>query len=410
MRKDQYKAKLFEMIISGKDLQYVMDECSALLGNPYVFANQSLQLIGKSSSCNQYPEIFDWMEDQYGENLQIAKEASEAGYFKFIYSGDDPVYGKISAISSNWVAARVRLKNKVFGSILVADVQSPFTNDYEELVPLVCQTIAFALQQSGKQEYSGQNYSALLVELLDGVEDDFMNEEAVRKNFRLLGHDFPEKMRVLIVRSIDPEYTINKMVIDAQLHSQFPFSLGTLYKNDCIRIIDNKLSVETIEERLRKYIQTDYIICGISRSISSVLSLKDAYLQADAAIRLRKSARSELLVDFDSVSGLYLLEQAEGARAISANGMIMPEILELLGKKDSGAIERVLDLAAYMSCGRNVTRTAELRNVHKNSMYYRLDKIMDLTGLNLGDDDVCVQVTLSLLLLGYLPFIKSGEK
>ena len=85
----------------------------------------------------------------------------------------------------------------------------------------------------------------------------------------------------------------------------------------------------------------------------------------------------------------------------------MPEILELLEAKESVGFERIQDLAAYMSCGRNVTRAAELRGVHKNSMYYRLDKIMDMTRLDLNDDDVCVQVTLSLTLMGFLPFSPS---
>ena len=377
-----YKAKLFEMIISGRGLQYVMDECAILLGNPFAFANQSLQLVCKSSSCSQYPGIFDWFEDQHGEKLEIAKEASKAGYFKSIYASDTPVYGRISGISANWVAAR-------------------------ELLPLVCQTIAFALQQTGKYEYGTQNYEALLVELLDGWTNDTLDHESVRNHFKLLGHDLPKKMRLLIVRANDPEHTVNRIVLDTQLRSQFPLSLGTLYKNDCVRILDDKLSLDMIEERLHKYLHSDHIICGISRSFTSVFSLKDAYLQADAALRLRKPSKNKFLFQFDDVSGPYVLEQVEAARVISPNGVLMPEILELLEAKESVGFERIQDLAAYMSCGRNVTRAAELRGVHKNSMYYRLDKIMDMTRLDLNDDDVCVQVMLSLTLMGFLPFSPS---
>ena len=402
-----YKAKLFEMIISGRGLQYVMDECAILLGNPFAFANQSLQLVCKSSSCSQYPGKFDWFEDQHGEKLQIAKEASEAGYFKSIYASDTPVYGRISGISANWVAARVRLKSQVLGNILVSDSQNPFPEEYEELLPLVCQTIAFALQQTGKYEYGTQNYEALLVELLDGWTNDTLDHESVRNHFKLLGHDLPKKMRLLIVRANDPEHTVNRIVLDTQLRSQFPLSLGTLYKNDCVRILDDKLSLDMIEERLHKYLHSDHIICGMSRSFTSVFSLKDAYLQADAALRLRKPSKNKFLFQFDDVSGPYVLEQVEAARVISPNGVLMPEILELLEAKESVGFERIQDLAAYMSCGRNVTRAAELRGVHKNSMYYRLDKIMDMTRLDLNDDDVCVQVTLSLTLMGFLPFSPS---
>ena len=99
-----------------------------------------------------------------------------------------------------------------------------------------------------------------------------------------------------------------------------------------------------------------------------------------------------------------MLEQAAAADNMSADSLIMPEIQTLLNDKDNIQMGRIWDLAAYLSCGRNVTRAAELRGVHKNSMYYRLDRISELTQLDLNNDGVCVQLTLSLFLLGFLPF------
>ena len=281
----EYKARLFEMIVSGKGLQYIMDACADMLGNPFVFANRSLQLVEKSSSCNLYPEVFDWFEDYSGEHLQIALEASKAGYFNAIYSSDAPVYGRISGIAKNWVAARVRLKRQILGNILVADCQKPFTEEYEELMPLVCQTIAFSLQQPVQNNNGDRNYEAMLIDLINGnILNSTLDDIAVRKHFKLLGWIFPQKIRVLIVRPANSSHTVNPTIIDAQLRSQFPLSLGIIYKNDCIRILDSKLSEEIIEERLLKYIHIEDMVCGISRFFSSVLSLKDAYLDAAAQI------------------------------------------------------------------------------------------------------------------------------
>lgn len=399
-----FKARLFDMIIRGKGLQYVMDACADLLGNPFVFANRSLQLVCKSSSCSQFPEAFGWFENHRDEYLQVAREADEAGYFNSIYAGDAPVYGTISGISAHWAAARVRLKNQILGNILVSDSQRPFPEEYQELLPLVCQTIAFSLQQSGKYDYRRQNYEALLIELLEKNSVYSLDEASIRENFKLLGQDLPPEMRILIVRPTSPQHPVNLAVLDAQLRSQFPLSLGIIYKNDCVRIFRDKLSREAIEERLLKYMHTEYTVYGISRKFMSALSIHDAYLQADAAIRLSRAVPGRRLYSFDDASGPYLLEQAAAADNMSADGMIMPEIQTLLSKKEDIFLDRILDLAAYLSCGRNVTRAAELRGIHKNSMYYRLDRIMELTHLDLADDNTCVQLTLSLLLTGFLPF------
>lgn len=149
---------------------------------------------------------------------------------------------------------------------------------------------------------------------------------------------------------------------------------------------------------------TEYTVYGISRKFISALSIHDAYLQADAAIRLSRAVPGRLLYSFDDAAGPYLLEQATAADNMSADGIIMPEIQTLLSKKEDIFLDRIQDLAAYLSCGRNVTRAAELRGIHKNSMYYRLDRIMELTHLDLADDNTCIQLTLSLLLTGLLPF------
>lgn len=404
-----FKARLFDMIIRGKGLQYVMDACADLLGNPFVFANRSLQLVCKSSSCSQFPEAFGWFENHRDEYLQVAREADEAGYFNSIYAGDAPVYGTISGISAHWAAARVRLKNQILGNILVSDSQRPFPEEYQELLPLVCQTIAFSLQQSGKYDYRRQNYEALLIELLEKKSVYSLDEASIRENFKLLGQDLPPEMRILIVRPTSPQHPVNLAVLDAQLRSQFPLSLGIIYKNDCVRIFSDKLSREAIEERLLKYMHTEYTVYGISRKFMSALSIHDAYLQADAAIRLSRAVPGRRLYSFDDASGPYLLEQAAAADNMSADGMIMPEIQTLLSKKEDIFLDRILDLAAYLSCGRNVTRAAELRGIHKNSMYYRLDRIMELTHLDLADDNTCVQLTLSLLLTGFLPFYPTDD-
>ena len=404
-----FKARLFDMIIRGKGLQYVMDACADLLGNPFVFANRSLQLVCKSSSCSQFPEAFGWFENHRDEYLQVAREADEAGYFNSIYADDAPVYGTISGISAHWAAARVRLKNQILGNILVSDSQRPFPEEYQELLPLVCQTIAFSLQQSGKYDYRRQNYEALLIELLEKNSVYSLDEASIRENFKLLGQDLPPEMRILIVRPTSPQHPVNLAVLDAQLRSQFPLSLGIIYKNDCVRIFRDKLSREAIEERLLKYMHTEYTVYGISRKFMSALSIHDAYLQADAAIRLRRAVPGRRLYSFDDASGPYLLEQAAAADNMSADGMIMPEIQTLLSKKEDIFLDRIQDLAAYLSCGRNVTRAAELRGIHKNSMYYRLDRIMELTHLDLADDNTCVQLTLSLLLTGFLPFYPTDD-
>lgn len=396
------KSQLFDMIISGKDIQNVMNICEQLVGNPFVLANRSLQLIAKSKSCDQFPDLFDWMENRNGEAIRYGSEAHAAGYFKRIYSSDQPVYGRLLDFPVNWVAARVRFRSQVIGSILVADCQEPFSEAYGEKLPLVCQAIAFVLQQSVKHNQSMLRCGPLLTQILEGSAGE-MDGATLREHFCLLQNPLPKTMRLLVLRSPKGEQEWDIHFMDAVLFSQFPSSIGVDYRNDSVHILDGVMTVEDVKAILVQHMDPKRVVCGISRVLEDPALLRDAYLQADAAIRLG-SLRDTVVSEFDNIIGPYVLEQAAGKKGMRPEGILMPEVSRLLSENTEAGEERLRDLAAFLNCGRNVTRAAALRNIHKNSLYYRLNRIGEVTDLNLWEDDTCIRLTLSLTLLGYLPY------
>lgn len=398
------KSQLFDMIISGKDIQNVMDICEQLVGNPFVLANRSLQLIAKSKSCDQFPDLFDWMENRNGEAIRYGSEAHAAGYFKRIYSSDQPVYGRLLDFPVNWVAARVRFRSQVIGSILVADCREPFSEDYGEKLPLVCQAIAYVLQQSAKHNQSMLRCGPLLTQILEGSAGE-MDGATLREHFYLLQNPLPKTMRLLVLRSPEGEQEWDIHFMDAVLFSQFPSSIGVDYSHDSVHILDAVMTVEDIKAILAQHMDPKRVVCGISRVLEDPALLRDAYLQADAAIRLG-SFEDTVVSEFDNIVGPYVLEQAAGKKGMRQEGILMPEVSRLLSENMEAGEEKLRDLAAFLNCGRNVTRAAALRNIHKNSLYYRLDRIGEVTGLNLWEDDTCIRLTLSLTLLGYLPYRK----
>lgn len=404
MNTADYKVKLYDIIVRENGLQEIMDECSVLLGNPFIISNLSLQLVNKSGSCANYPGVFDWIDEVSQKTFNYAEEATSAGYFKAIYASDKPVYGTMTGSDLNWVAARIRFKEKIVGSILVADCQTPFTSDYEELLPLICQCLAFSLLQSTDKDPGLNRHNPLLTQLLDGTLDSDVDELTVRNYFQLLQSKLPETMRILVFRSTSMEYSVNLNLLDTQLRSQFPTSIGLIYKNDCVRILDGSIDCEFIEDCLDKYIHMNHTICGSSLIINSPLAIRDAYLQADASLRLTRSQEDKRIFYYDDIIGPFLLEQALANKALTIEGIIPSKIflLERLDKKENQ--ERMMDLSAFLSCGRNTTKAAELRGIHKNSMYYRLKKISEITGYDLNSDSICNQLIIYLNLLGYLPF------
>ena len=54
---------------------------------------------------------------------------------------------------------------------------------------------------------------------------------------------------------------------------------------------------------------------------------------------------------------------------------------------------------AYLRCGKNVQEAALGANVHKNTMYYRIQKLEELFDISFDDEDLCFALQLSFRLL-----------
>ena len=257
MNKETIKSRLFDIIMSSKSLQNVVDACEEIIVNPFALSNRSLQLICQSTSCKDYPQYFGWIDRNDGKSVKYGNEANAAGYFRSIYADDAPVYGRVSEIDIDWVAARVRFQDQVVGSILIAGCRNVFTEEYRDILPLVCQGIAFALQQSTKFNQSAANYAPLLRELISSTGEHLGDSASLIQQFKLLQHPLPTTMRILLMRPSQAEKNTDLNYTDALLLSQFPFSLGMIYEESCIRIINGTMEITDIANMLNWYINPE---------------------------------------------------------------------------------------------------------------------------------------------------------
>ena len=179
--------------------------------------------------------------------------------------------------------------------------------------------------------------------------------------------------------------------------------MGIVRHNECIHVIDGKLADESIQQRIRDSVYTGGMAVGLSWRFKEPTRIAEAYAQADAAIRLAPNDEDDTLHNYSRVNGRFVLEKALAASHLAEDAFLMPEIQALAGMDQNDGRERLQDLACYLACGRSISRAAKSRNVHKNSMYYRLNRLQELTGLDLEDDETCSLLSFSLMLLGYLP-------
>ena len=63
---------------------------------------------------------------------------------------------------------------------------------------------------------------------------------------------------------------------------------------------------------------------------------------------------------------------------------------------EQGGTDYIPSLAAYLEFGGNVAKAAQSLNLHKNSMYYRIERIGQLTGADLSSEQERLVAKLAL--------------
>ena len=63
-------------------------------------------------------------------------------------------------------------------------------------------------------------------------------------------------------------------------------------------------------------------------------------------------------------------------------------------------------LKVYLECFNNISKTAKILVIHRNTLLYRITKIEDILGCSLTDPSVCIELLLALVIKNYLDNLK----
>lgn len=391
------KLALFDAHLSHKGLQHLVDVAAELLGNPLFMADMSMGIVFKSSDMGDGEMDYSAEGDLDRQSLVVQK-AADAGFLEWIYRNDGAVIGSFPG-EPRYLSARVRDGKQVLGHVVAAEVHREFTAVDEELLPVICQTVAFELRRARIGGAASAKYVPLLSELLGGAP---LDEETARKRLLSLDASVPATMKVLVFRSFDVRRAISESYLQAQLAEVFLESVGMPFGGGYVHVVDGSLSNKAIATKLRTRVYTGGMGVGVSRAIDRASLLHAAYRQADAALRLAHDSPEGRLVEYDEVAAVHLMELVS-AHEPDMGALTLPELKRLQDADERDGSDHVGSLVAYLNNGRNVAKAASELHVHKNSLYYRIARIEEVAGIDLSDEGTCFNLQLSLAMLGMGP-------
>ncbi len=156
-----------------------------------------------------------------------------------------------------------------------------------------------------------------------------------------------------------------------------------------------ELTVEALSERRCSQDAPQHLVAGVGRQAEGLAGLRRSYAQASEARNLALSLfEHDRVLAFGDL-GVYRL--LCGLRDSAELDDFYEQTLgPLIAYDASRDTELVHTLSAFFAHQGNVSQTAESLHLHRNSLLYRLERLEELTELDLGDPDDCFALQLAL--------------
>jgi sugar diacid utilization regulator len=125
---------------------------------------------------------------------------------------------------------------------------------------------------------------------------------------------------------------------------------------------------------------------GVSAACTEPADFPRGHRQAQLALKMQTSTLSPDQVTLFEELGVYkLFSEVADLRSVEAYVQIwLGALLEYDAAKGSQMVET---LAAYLECGGNYDTTAETLSLHRSTLRYRLQRLREISGLDLNEPD-----------------------
>jgi purine catabolism regulator len=159
-----------------------------------------------------------------------------------------------------------------------------------------------------------------------------------------------------------------------------------------------------LADEIRAEARQEYPDAKIALGIGSVVarvnawrvSYREAVQAADIAVRVQSDSPMYI-----GDLGIYTFLTHPDYRA-DLQALRDSTIGNLINYDERQRADLLLTLEAFFQCHGNHTQTAEMLSVHRNTLFYRMNRIAEITGLDLNQPDVRLAVHLSLKIHRFL--------
>lgn len=394
--------KLLKVKKSKTTLQELLDLGYEILGNPLLLVDVSLCFIAHAGGNTPTQEpLWEWtlskgyVTDQYIEQIHMDMMEDLSGGSKA-----DFVWEK-GILNHDQLVYKIKDNGKPVAYLKVLALNKPISDSDLEIVEALGNSILyFLLESTNTYTPSSPLAESFLIALLN---EKLYDKDAIEERIHQFNIKLYDYISVIVVE-LTKEYMqdINKIYVLKRVLQNF-LARNTIvyYKGFLVAIFDTKTDSVFTESDFQQFnvlLEKQNCRAGISYSSKNLYSLPEQFSQAVAALNTAwKLHRKERVIRYcDYLLPHIFLNYADRG---SLNYLIHPALKDIL-KLDTDKQKLFLEtIRGYIENGTEMSVAAKKMYLNYNTLKYRVNRIVEMTGLDFGDSQTIFQLHLSFMIL-----------
>lgn len=392
---------LYEDLITIADktrnLNSVIDLASINLGQSLLLCDTTFKIIASSSSIPVSDPLWSENVKKGYCNYDFIRAVKSLPSIKNLSKSSSPVEVTCSESPNRKFTKKVFLNERQIGFILMIEGQKKISSSNDELLKIICDAVEYTIKKyiSNLSEIVTPHYR-VMYDCIIGV--PFEDIES-----RLTSIQFPSKMTALYIHdnyNDDNWYKRNKIVHDIKLEF---LGAHVTYDNKgiIVAIPNDKINIDNdLILHLNKFADNENIKIGISYPFFTIKQLYNHYQQAYKALILGQLFKpSKKVYSYEDYMAYDLISRVDDKNSLST--MLHPSLSILKDYDKKNKTHLFETLKAYINNDCTIKTTASELFIHRNTLSYRINRIIELTNLDFEDYHTKFLLKFSFLINDY---------
>lgn len=393
--------KLQEGVYGEKGFQYMVDLISPFFENEVLIMNSEFCFIAHTydnlllNSISELPQ-----PDDFGRlPLELVDFFKNDIHYNDVQFVKDPFIYQPSIFPCRTLCINVFYQEVFACRIVSSEIETPFKNYHSELLRFFAEFIKqIYYHSSWNKSVSQNNIITIFYKLLD---EKTVEPWELEKGVISHGWEKAKQFMCACLLPTERDFHVNTLPYYRQIINRNYSNICAIeYKEHIVCIVklqEEDVSGDQFISKFIYFLRESYFRCGFSNTFSPLSDLKSYYLQSLIALNMGISQKSQLWY-YRFSNHIFSYISAKLSEDIKPRYLCAKELTILEEYDSKNHSDYLLTLRVYLNNQMNAVQTAKELFIHRSTMMYRLERIKELTNLNLKDPTEILYLQLSLKL------------